>query len=119
MKLAKRAGTAWYRDRRPVQAGGVTIRSMTGIVNLVAEADCEMRMNPAYLIENVDEVFSPALVFYKDLIRANIAEVVRIAGSPKRLCPHVKTHKCREIIRLQLDAGITTHKCATVAEAEM
>lgn len=76
-------------------------------------------MNPAYPIANVDEVFSPALVFYKDLIRANIAEVVRLAGSPKRLCPHAKTHKCREIVRLQLDAGITSHKCATVAEAEM
>jgi D-serine deaminase-like pyridoxal phosphate-dependent protein len=76
-------------------------------------------MNPAYPIDNVDEVFSPALVFYKDLIRANIAEVIQLAGSPKRLCPHVKTHKCREIVRLQLDAGITSHKCATVAEAEM
>jgi D-threonine aldolase len=76
-------------------------------------------MNPAYRIDNIDDVFSPALVFYKDLIRANIAEVVRLAGSPKRLCPHVKTHKCREIVRLQLDAGITSHKCATVAEAEM
>jgi D-serine deaminase-like pyridoxal phosphate-dependent protein len=76
-------------------------------------------MHPAYLIQNIDEVFTPALVFYKDLIRANIAEVVRLAGSPRRLCPHVKTHKCREIVRLQLDAGITSHKCATVAEAEM
>ena len=76
-------------------------------------------MNPAYTIQNIDEVFTPALVFYKDLIRSNIAEVVRLAGSPKRLCPHVKTHKCREIIRMQMDAGILTHKCATVAEAEM
>jgi D-serine deaminase-like pyridoxal phosphate-dependent protein len=76
-------------------------------------------MNPAYPIQNVDEVFTPALVFYKDLIRSNIAEVIRLAGSPKRLCPHVKTHKCREIVRLQMDAGITSHKCATVAEAEM
>ena len=76
-------------------------------------------MHPAYPIHNVDEVFTPALVFYKDLIRANVAEVIRLAGSPKRLCPHVKTHKCREIVRLQLDAGITSHKCATVAEAEM
>jgi len=76
-------------------------------------------MNPAYHIQNVDEVVTPALVFYKDLIRSNIAEVVRLAGSPKRLCPHAKTHKCREIVRLQLDAGITSHKCATIAEAEM
>jgi D-threonine aldolase len=76
-------------------------------------------MNPVYLINNIDEVFSPALVFYKDLIRSNIAEVIRMAGSPKRLCPHVKTHKCAEIAKMQLDAGITSHKCATVAEAEM
>jgi D-serine deaminase-like pyridoxal phosphate-dependent protein len=76
-------------------------------------------MNPAYAIQNIDDLFTPALVFYKDLIRSNIAEVIRLAGSPRRLCPHVKTHKCREIVRMQLDAGITSHKCATVAEAEM
>src|SRR5262249_24554365 len=33
--------------------------------------------------------------------------------------PHVKTHKTREIVRMQLDAGVTKHKCATIAEAEM
>ncbi len=76
-------------------------------------------MNPAYRIDNVSEVFSPGLVFYKDLIRSNIAEVVRLAGSPKRLCTHVKTHKCKDIVRLQLEAGIASHKCATIAEAEM
>ncbi len=42
-----------------------------------------------------------------------------MAGGPDRLRPHVKTHKTREIVRLQLDAGITKHKCATLAEAEM
>jgi D-serine deaminase-like pyridoxal phosphate-dependent protein len=93
-----------------VQAASVTIPDGTGIVP---------DMNSAYLIHNVDELFTPGLVFYRDLIRSNIAEVVRLAGSPRRLCPHVKTHKCREIVRMQLDAGITTHKCATVAEAEM
>src|SRR6478752_5768544 len=76
-------------------------------------------MHAAYFIENVADVFTPALVFYKDLILSNIAEVVRLSGSPKRLCPHVKTHKCKEIVKMQLDVGITSHKCATVAEAEM
>src|SRR5262249_9599481 len=42
-----------------------------------------------------------------------------IAGGPGRLRPHVKTHKTREVARLELDAGITKHKCATLAEAEM
>src|SRR5262249_31757675 len=32
---------------------------------------------------------------------------------------HVKTHKTREIVRLELDAGITKQKVATVAEAEL
>src|SRR4051812_16193138 len=42
-----------------------------------------------------------------------------MAGSSARLRPHVKTHKTREIVKLLLDAGVTRHKCATIAEAEM
>src|SRR6266478_914630 len=76
-------------------------------------------MNPRYAIADTSNIFSPALIFYKDLIRHNIAELLRIAGSAERLRPHVKTHKTREIVRLQLDAGIKKHKCATLAEAEM
>ena len=52
------------------------------------------------------------------LIRRNIARVIEMAGSPQRLRPHVKTHKTREIARMLLDAGVTKHKCATIAEAE-
>src|SRR5437660_10057400 len=42
-----------------------------------------------------------------------------MAGAPDRLRPHVKTHKARETVRMELDAGISKHKCATLAEAEM
>ena len=45
--------------------------------------------------------------------------MVRVAGSPSRLRPHVKTHKCREIIALQQAVGIDKFKCATIAEAQM
>src|SRR5262249_50550080 len=76
-------------------------------------------MNPAYTIRNVDTIFSPALVFFKDLIRNNINEVIRVAGSPAKLRPHVKTHKTREIAKMELEAGIAKHKCATIGEAEM
>ncbi len=76
-------------------------------------------MNPIYTIRDVSSIFSPALLFYKDLIRRNIARAIEIAGSPSRLRPHAKTHKTREIIQLELEAGITKHKCATLAEAEM
>jgi D-serine deaminase-like pyridoxal phosphate-dependent protein len=76
-------------------------------------------MNPHYVIRDTSAVFTPALVFYTDLIRQNIARAVEIAGGPVRLRPHVKTHKTREIARMELDAGILKHKCATLAEAEM
>jgi D-serine deaminase-like pyridoxal phosphate-dependent protein len=76
-------------------------------------------MNPAYALSDLASVFSPALVFYPELIRKNINRVVEMAGSPERLRPHVKTHKTREIAQMLLRAGVTKHKCATIAEAEM
>ena len=76
-------------------------------------------MNPHYSVRDTSTIFSPALLFYKDLIRANIAHAVELTGSAERLRPHVKTHKTREIVRMELDAGIGKHKVATIAEAEM
>src|SRR5215471_7355898 len=76
-------------------------------------------MNPQYLIADTSSIFTPALIFYKDIIRRNIAQAIAVAGGVERLRPHVKTHKTREIIRMELDAGICKHKCATLAEAEM
>jgi D-serine deaminase-like pyridoxal phosphate-dependent protein len=76
-------------------------------------------MNPHYLIRDTSHLFSPGLLFYKDLIRSNIARAVELAGGAERLRPHVKTHKTREIVRLEMEAGVRKHKCATIAEAEM
>lgn len=45
--------------------------------------------------------------------------MIRIACSPDRLVPHVKTHKMSEVIKMQMEAGITRFKCATIAESEM
>lgn len=76
-------------------------------------------MHPAYQLSDQANIFSPALVFFPELIKQNIARVTEMAGSPARLRPHVKTHKTVEIVKLLLDAGVTKHKCATIAEAEM
>lgn len=65
------------------------------------------------------DLFTPALLFVPAVIRANIARVVELAGDPARLRPHVKTHKTAEVVKLQLAAGVTKHKCATIAEAEV
>ncbi|MCI0360583.1 MAG: D-TA family PLP-dependent enzyme [Planctomycetaceae bacterium] len=72
-----------------------------------------------YAIADTSQMLSPSLVIFRDLVESNLAEMVRIAGSPARLRPHCKTHKMREVIELELARGITRHKCATIAEAEM
>lgn len=76
-------------------------------------------MSHPYHLTDAAGLFTPALVFYPDVIRRNIARVVELAGGPARLRPHVKTHKTAEIVGLQLAAGVTKHKCATIAEAEV
>ncbi len=77
-----------------------------------------MRMD-WYKVENSSQLLSPALLFYPERIQQNIQKMIAIAGSPSRLRPHIKTFKCREIIQLLLEAGVTKFKCATLAEAEL
>ncbi|WP_294569954.1 D-TA family PLP-dependent enzyme [uncultured Subdoligranulum sp.] len=72
-----------------------------------------------YELADTDSLCTPALVFYADLIRKNLDLMLQIAGSADRLWPHVKTHKCEALVRMQLEKGITHFKCATIAEAEM
>ena len=72
-----------------------------------------------YLLHDTEGLLTPSLVIYREPLLRNLAEMVRIAGSPARLRPHCKTHKMAVIIQLELERGVTKHKCATLAEAEM
>ena len=72
-----------------------------------------------YTIKDASKILSPGLVIFRELLEHNLAEMVQVAGGSERLCPHCKTHKTREIIEMQIKLGITKHKCATIAEAEM
>lgn len=72
-----------------------------------------------FVLSDPASVPSPALLFSLEAIRHNLFRMVQRAGGPERLRPHVKTHKTRQIVRMQTDAGITRHKAATIAEAEM
>jgi D-serine deaminase-like pyridoxal phosphate-dependent protein len=70
-------------------------------------------------LHNAEAIPTPALIVFPSIVKANIARIVELAGGPERLRPHAKTHKTREITAMQLAAGVTKHKCATIAEAEM
>jgi len=72
-----------------------------------------------YTITNNAHLITPNLALYPDRIQYNIDSMVRIAGGPDRLRPHIKTHKIKEIVKMQQAAGITKFKCATIAEAAL
>ncbi len=71
-------------------------------------------------IAGIQSLASPSLLFDVDAIERNIDRMLELAGGdPDLLRPHIKTHKCEEILKLQSERGITRVKCATIAEAEL
>ena len=74
---------------------------------------------PNYHIDREDQIISPALIYYRDAIVENMMRTIQLAGGADRLWYHVKTHKTRELVKMQRDMGITHFMAATIAEAEM
>lgn len=68
----------------------------------------------------VAEIDTPALLVDLPRLQANIQHFAQMAASAGvKLRPHCKTHKTREIARLQLAAGCEGITCAKLGEAEV
>lgn len=77
-------------------------------------------MDRKYLIRDTSNIPTPALVVYLETVKKNIERVVALAdGDVSQVRPHVKTHKTRQLVEMQREAGITKYKCATLREAKM
>ena len=76
-------------------------------------------MTAWFTVANADQIPSPALLVYPDRARENIRLMIRTAGGASRLRPHIKTHKMAELVRMQIEEGVSKFKCATIAEAEL
>lgn len=74
---------------------------------------------PWYKINDTDSLHTPSLIFYPHRIRLNLEKMVQMVGDSNRLRPHIKTHKCPEIVRKHFQFGIYKFKCSTIAECEM
>ena len=72
-----------------------------------------------YTIRNVDEIPSPALVVYRDIVERNIRTIGGLLDGYDRLRPHIKTHKMSQVAKMEMSAGITKFKCATPKEAAL
>lgn len=86
---------------------------------IAAGAGALVGADPLYPVHHPEELLSPSLLIFRDLVRRNLEAMVAMVGDPARLRPHVKTHKMPALVRLIEGMGIRKHKCATIAEAEM
>jgi D-serine deaminase-like pyridoxal phosphate-dependent protein len=73
----------------------------------------------AYRIAGIEQILTPALIVFGAVVDANIAAAIRVAGTPNRLRPHIKTAKLERVIRRYVDFGIHQCKCATTREFEV
>jgi D-serine deaminase-like pyridoxal phosphate-dependent protein len=78
-----------------------------------------MESTAMYDIVNVNEADTPFLAVYPNIVKENISKLISLFKSTDQIRPHVKTHKCPQVVGLLLQAGITKFKCATIGEAEM
>jgi len=76
----------------------------------------EIRLD-RYAVEDAEQILTPALLIYPDIVAANIDATLRmLGGDPDRWRPHIKTAKIGAVIRVMLDRGIRSFKCATTLE---
>jgi D-serine deaminase-like pyridoxal phosphate-dependent protein len=68
----------------------------------------------------VNDLPTPALLLDLDKLEANLEGMAaRVHGLEVALRPHIKTHKCIEVARLQLSLGATGITVSTLLEAEV
>jgi D-threonine aldolase len=70
-------------------------------------------------IKNLSQLDTPAVVVLPEIVKRNIQQLVNSIDDVKRLRPHIKTHKCQNVVEMLQAFGIQKFKCATIAEAEL
>ncbi|HRJ74158.1 MAG TPA: alanine racemase [Terrimicrobiaceae bacterium] len=67
----------------------------------------------------IDQLPTPSVLIDVDALGRNIRAMQEACDrGGVKLWPHIKTHKCVEILRMQLQAGATGITCAKIGEAE-
>jgi D-serine deaminase-like pyridoxal phosphate-dependent protein len=77
----------------------------------------EFGWDPRYEVRGVEEVMTPALVVYPEMIASNIERTVGLLdGDADRWRVHIKTAKLGLTLRMLVERGIRNFKCATTLE---
>jgi len=77
----------------------------------------EFAWNERYRVSNIEDVLTPALMVYPEIISSNIAKTLHLLdGDANRWRVHVKTAKLEYALHMMAERGILNFKCATTLE---
>jgi D-serine deaminase-like pyridoxal phosphate-dependent protein len=77
----------------------------------------EFPWDERYRISDIDNVLTPALVVYPEIIASNIARTLSLlGGNTDRWRAHIKTAKLAYTLRMLVERGCRNLKCATTLE---
>lgn len=77
----------------------------------------EFSWDERYRVPDLEEVLTPALVIYPDLIASNIERTLAMLdGNADRWRAHIKTSKLAYTVRMLIERGVRNFKCATTLE---
>jgi D-serine deaminase-like pyridoxal phosphate-dependent protein len=81
--------------------------------SMISEYDWDSR----YKVSGIEDVMTPALVVYPEIISSNIERTLELlGGDPDRWRVHIKTAKLGYTIGMMVERGIHNFKCATTLE---
>jgi D-serine deaminase-like pyridoxal phosphate-dependent protein len=77
----------------------------------------EFRWDQHYCVSGVENVLTPALVMYPDIVSSNIERTVKLLdGNADRWRVHIKTAKLAHTLRMLVEREVRNFKCATTLE---
>ena len=77
----------------------------------------EFAWDERYKLSRIEDVLTPALVIYPEIIAANLERTVELLGGDAgRWRVHIKTAKLGHTVRMLVGRGIRNFKCATTLE---
>jgi D-serine deaminase-like pyridoxal phosphate-dependent protein len=69
-----------------------------------------------YRVTDDEDVLTPALVVYPEIVASNVSQTLRLLGGANRWRAHIKTAKLEYTVRRLLEHGVRNLKCATTLE---
>jgi D-serine deaminase-like pyridoxal phosphate-dependent protein len=77
----------------------------------------EFRWDPRYKVSGTEDVMTPALLVYPEIITSNIERTLKLLdGDADRWRVHIKTAKLSYTLRMMVERGVCNFKCATTLE---